>query len=65
MDVASSTYDNFLGAIKMSHHKKYKHESQDARRHDQQHATHPDERETKHQSKTNNKQVPKANTHRK
>ena len=52
MDVASSTYDNFLGAIKMSHHKKYKHESQDARRHDQQHATHPDERETKHQSKT-------------
>jgi len=28
----------------MTHHKKFKNESQDARRHDQQHAAHPDEK---------------------
>lgn len=27
----------------MTHHKKFKNESQDARRHDKQNATHPDE----------------------
>lgn len=36
----------------MTHHKKYKNESQDARRHDQQNSTHPDAKEQKNRTKT-------------
>ncbi len=35
----------------MTHHKKYKNESQDARRHDQQQTTHPDTKEQKNRPK--------------
>ncbi len=36
----------------MTHHKNYKHESQDARRHDQQHDAHPDSKVDKKQAKS-------------
>lgn len=40
----------------MSHHKKFKKESQDARRRDQQNVTHPDEHIGNHPNKIDNKQ---------
>lgn len=49
----------------MTHHKKFKNESQDARRHDQHNATHPDERGNKPQNKSDNKQMPRPDEHRK
>ena len=36
----------------MTQHKRYKNESQDARRHDKHDAAHPDEKEVKYQEKT-------------
>lgn len=36
----------------MTDHKKFKNESQDARRHDKQNATHPDEKYGNHHDKT-------------
>ncbi len=40
----------------MSHHKKFKNESQDARRHDKHNATHPEEKLGNHEDKLDNPQ---------
>lgn len=54
---------NLEGDIKMTQHKSYKNESQDARRHDKHDATHPYEKSDKEKGKSDENQDKHPHSH--